>query len=123
MYHKHWILYLKGCIHCGMEIYGGQQYLILPPAIFYKLSSSVVGFFYLTVLIFSSFGRRPASLCHGPLSVMQAPVRASVCVLTFSLNVFFSETTCRILMKFHRNVPAVVLFRILVAMATKHINF
>ena len=48
--------------------------------------------------------------------------------LTFSLNIF-SETSDRILMKFHRNVPAIVLFRIsrknliqsktLVAMATK----
>ena len=36
----------------------------------------------------------------------------SICVLTFSLNIFFSETTYRILMKFHRNVPAMVLFRI-----------
>ena len=32
---------------------------------------------------------------------------ASVCVLTFSLNIFFSETTYRILIKFHRNVPAI----------------
>ena len=42
-------------------------------------------------------------------------VRPSVCALTFSLNIF-SETTYRILMKFHRNVPAIVLivlFRIL----------
>ena len=39
-------------------------------------------------------------------------VRASVRVLTFSLNIFFSETTYRILMKFHRNVPTIVLFRI-----------
>ena len=35
-----------------------------------------------------------------------------VCALTFSLNVFFSKITCLILMKFHRNVPAMVLFRI-----------
>ena len=39
-------------------------------------------------------------------------VRTSVRALTFSLNVFFSETTYRILMKFHRNVSAMVLFRI-----------
>ena len=39
-------------------------------------------------------------------------VRPSVCALTFSLNIFFSETTYRILMKFHRNVPAMVFFRI-----------
>ena len=57
-------------------------------------------------IIFSSTGRRPASLCHGPLSVVRPSVRA----LTFSLNIFFSETTYRILMKFHRNVPALVLF-------------
>ena len=46
-----------------------------------------------------------------------------------TLNIFVSETTYRILMKFHRNVPAMVLFRIswknlilsktVVAMATK----
>ena len=56
-----------------------------------------------------------------------------VCALTFSLNIFFSETTYWILMKSHRNVPAMVLFRIFlknvipsktpVAMATKHKNF
>ena len=39
-------------------------------------------------------------------------VRASVRALTFSLNIFFAETTYRILMKFHRNVPTMVLFRI-----------
>ena len=59
-------------------------------------------------MVFSSTGRRPASVCHGPLSVMRASVRA----LTFSLNIFFSETTYQILMKFHRNVPTMVLFRI-----------
>ena len=57
--------------------------------------------------IFSSSGRRPASVCHGP-----SCVRASVRVLTFSLNIFFSETIYRILMKFHRKVPGMVLFRI-----------
>ena len=62
------------------------------------------------VTIFNSTGCRPASLCHGLLSVMRASVRPSVRVLTFSLNI--SETTYRILMKFHRNVPAMVLFRI-----------
>ena len=56
--------------------------------------------------IFSSTGHRPASLCHGPLSVM----RPSVYALTFSLNI--SKTTYRILMEFHRNVPTMVLFRI-----------
>ena len=57
---------------------------------------------------------------------------ASVRALTFSLNIF-SETTYRILMKFHWNVPAMVLLRIswknlilsktVVAMATKLKNF
>ena len=60
------------------------------------------------VSFFSSTGRRPASLCQSLLSV----VRPSVSALTFSLNIFFSETTYRILMKFHRNVPTMVLFRI-----------
>ena len=39
-------------------------------------------------------------------------VRPSVRELTFSVNIFFAETTYRILMKFHRNVPTMVLFRI-----------
>ena len=46
---------------------------------------------------------------HGPLVKNGRP---AVCALTFSLNIFFSESTYRILMKFHRNVPAMVLFRI-----------
>ena len=45
---------------------------------------------------------------HGPLV---KNVRPSVRALTFSINIF-SETTYRILRKFHRNVPAMVLFRI-----------
>ena len=56
--------------------------------------------------LFSSTGHRPASLCHGLLSAVSPSVR----VLTF-LNIF-SETTHQILMKFHRNVPAMVLFKI-----------
>ena len=52
-----------------------------------------------------------------PLAVGQRAyvmVRCPSCVsaLTFSLNIFFSETTYRILMKFHRNVPIMDLFRI-----------
>ena len=43
---------------------------------------------------------------------VRASVRPSVRALTFSLNIFFAETTYRILMKFHRNVPTMVLFRI-----------
>ena len=87
----------------------------------------------LSPAFFSSTGHRPASLCHGLLSVVclsvRPPVRPSVRALTFSLNIFHSETTYRILMKFYRNVPAMVLFRIswknlilsktLVAIATK----
>ena len=56
-------------------------------------------------------------------------VSLSIHVLTFILNIFFSKTSYPILMKFHRNVPAIVLFRVsrknvipsktLVAMATK----
>ena len=46
-------------------------------------------------LICSSTGRKPASLCHVS-SVMRSSIRA----LTFYLNIFFSETTNQILMKF-----------------------
>ena len=61
-------------------------------------------------LIFSSTGHRLAGLCHGMVSV----VRPSVGVLTSIFNIFFSVTTesYPILMKFHRNVPDIVLFRI-----------
>ena len=52
-----------------------------------------------------------------PLAIGQRAyvmVRCPSCVraLTFSLKIFFSETTYWILMKFHRNVPAKVFFRI-----------
>ena len=53
-----------------------------------------------------------AGLCHGPVSVVRPSARASVRALTFILNIFFFETTYSILMKIHKNVPAVVLFRI-----------
>ena len=36
----------------------------------------------------------------------------SIRPLTFSLNIFFSETTYQMLMKLHRNLPAMVVFRI-----------
>ena len=57
------------------------------------------------------------NLCFlAPLAVGQRAyvmVRcASVRALTFSLNIFFAETTYQILMKFHSNVPTMVLFRI-----------
>ena len=86
--------------------------------------------FLLLTPFFSSTGCRPASLCHGCcLSCVRPPMRLSACALTFSLNIVFSETTYWILMKFHRNVPTMVFFRIswnnlipsktLVAIATK----
>ena len=52
----------------------------------------------------------PAGLCHGLVSVMHtsACVNVSVSVLTFILNIF-NETNCPILIKFYRNVPAMVL--------------
>ena len=56
-----------------------------------------------------------APLAVGQRAYVMAPcpsLRASVRALTFSLNIFFSETTYRILMKFNRNVPVMVLFRI-----------
>ena len=58
--------------------------------------------------------RIQASLFLAPLAVGQRDyvmarcpscVRPSIRPLTFSLNIFFAETTYRILMKFHRNVP------------------
>ena len=73
-------------------------------------------------------GQRAYVMVRCP-SCVRPSVRASVRALTFSLNIFFAETTYRILMKFHRNVPTMVLFRIssnilipsktLVVMATK----
>ena len=39
--------------------------------------------------VFSSTGRRPESLCHGPLSVVRPSVRASVRALTFSLKLLY----------------------------------
>ena len=59
-------------------------------------------------IFFSCTGRRPASYV---IVCCPSCVRLSVHALTVSLNIF-SETTDRILMKFHRNVPAMVLFRI-----------
>ena len=56
-------------------------------------------------------GQRAYVMAHCP-SCVHPCVRPSVRALTFSLNIFFAETTDRILMKFHRNVPTMVLFRI-----------
>ena len=56
-------------------------------------------------------GQRAYVMARCP-SCVRPSVRASVRALTFSLNIFFAETTYRILMKFHRNVPTMVLFRI-----------
>ena len=102
-------------------------------ALEFKKKNAIFDFVYSpSSTIFSSTGHRPVSLCHGPSCIRPCvcpSVRPSVRTLTFSLNIFFSETTYRILMKFHRNVPTMVLFRIflnnlipsktLVAMATK----
>ena len=59
-------------------------------------------------MIFSSTGRRQAGLCYGPVS---SCVRQTVRASTFTSNTMFSETTHPILMKFHRNDPAIVLFK------------
>ena len=56
-------------------------------------------------------GQRAYVMARCP-SCVRPSVRPSVRALTFSLNIFFAETTYRILMKFHRNVPTMVLFRI-----------
>ena len=56
-------------------------------------------------------GQRAYVMARCP-SCVRPCVRPSVRALTFSLNIFFAETTYRILMKFHRNVPTMVLFRI-----------
>ena len=53
-----------------------------------------------------------APLAVGQRAYVMARCPSSVRPLTFSLNIFFAETTYRILMKFHRNVPTMVLFRI-----------
>ena len=43
---------------------------------------------HLLLFFFSSTGHRPASLCHGPLSVVRPCVRASVCPC---VNFFFKH--------------------------------
>ena len=58
-----------------------------------------------------AIGQRAYVMVRCPSCILPS-VRPSVRVLTFSLNIFFAETTYRILMKFHRNVPTMVLFRI-----------
>ena len=57
-----------------------------------------------------AIGQRGYVIARCP-SCAHACVRAPVRALTFPLNIF-SETTYRISMKFHRNVSAMVLFRI-----------
>ena len=56
-------------------------------------------------------GQRAYVMVRCP-SCVRPSVRLSVRALTFSLNIFFSETTYRDLMKFNRKVPAMVLVRI-----------
>ena len=53
-----------------------------------------------------------APLAVGQRAYVMVRCPSSVRAITFSLNIFFAETTYRILMKFHRNVPTMVLFRI-----------
>ena len=53
-----------------------------------------------------SFSSTGLGLCHGAMSILHA----SVSVITFIFNIL-SETTHPNLMKFHRNVPAMVLLR------------
>ena len=77
--------------------------------------------------IFSSTGHRPASYCHGIVSVVL--LSAFLRPYTFPSDNFSSETIDWSFTKFHRRVPLLVLFqipsnncvpwRILVAMATK----
>ena len=84
--------------------------------------------FSFTFLAPLAVGQRAYVMVYCPSCVHPSGC-ASVRALTFSLNIVFAETTYRILMKFHRNVPTMVLFRIcgknlipsktVVAMATK----
>ena len=95
------------------------------------------GYISQKIAISGSFVFHKHILFLAPLAIGQRAYVMVCCpswvrVLTFSLNIFFSETTNRILMKFHRNVLDMVLFIIflknlipsktLVAMATK-LNF
>ena len=68
-------------------------------------------FFFFFFLAPLAVGQRAYVMVRCP-SCVRPCVCPSVRALTFSLNIFFSETTYRILMKFHRNVPSMVLFRI-----------
>ena len=54
---------------------------------------------------------RPASCCHGIVSVVRLSVSSSVRPQTFPL-INSSETNDWFFTKFHRNVPYVVLFQI-----------
>ena len=102
-----WLCCLSKVSPCTLVFFLCMHFTMCsPPFFFLNVLSWKKGFSCKTPM-FNSTGRRPASLCHGLLSV-----RLSVRVLTFSLNIFFSETTYWILMKFYRNVPAMVLFRI-----------
>ena len=97
-----------------------------------RLVTRIFFFFFIVLKTFFlaplAVGQRAYVMVRCP-SCVRPSVRRSVRALTFSLNIFFAETTYRILMKFHRNVPTMVLFRIswnnlipsktLVAMATK----
>ena len=80
-----------------------------PKSTHYRLRSSMVcNTIFLAPL---AIGQRAYVMVRCP-SCLRPSVPPSVRALTFSLNIFFTETTYRILMKFHRNVPTMVLFRI-----------
>ena len=68
---------------------------------------------YQHFLLFAQF-LAPLAVGQRAYVMVRCPscVRPSVRALTFSLNIFFAETTYRILMKFHRNVPTMVFLRI-----------
>ena len=75
------------------------------------LESVVRGIVFQPFLAPLALGQRAYVMVRCP-SCIRPSVRPSVRPLTFSLNIFFAETAYRILMKFHRNVPTMVLFRI-----------
>ena len=74
-----------------------------------KINSLKIVFVYTDCLIVWFL----APLAVGQRAYVMVCCLSCVRALTFSLNIFFSETTYRILMKFHRNVPAMLLFRVL----------
>ena len=94
------------------------QFLFISYSVYVKISwNSMVILFVKSFTMCPCFlkplavGQRAYVMANCPLCVCVC-ARPSVHELTFSVNNFFSETTYRISMKVHRNVPAMVLFRI-----------